>query len=65
MAKSSSISKKQRLINKLIPAAIFIFLAIVWQEEGSMVRILFGIAGIAFVVEGLIRFRKDKKSESN
>ena len=65
MEKSSSISKKQRLINKLIPATIFIFLAIVATDMSNLFRIVSAIAGVTFAIEGLVRFRKDKQSEAD
>ncbi len=49
------------LIKKLIPAVIFIFLAIVWDRESNIVNYLYAAAGAAFAIEGLWKFIKEGK----
>ena len=44
----------RRLVRSLLPAVIFIFLAIQWTDVSSLVRYSFAAAGVAFAVEGLL-----------
>ena len=55
---------KSRLIKSLIPAVMFIALAIVWTDRESLVPYLMAAAGVAFAVEGFWKYRKDRKKES-
>jgi len=49
------------LIKKLIPAVIFIFLAIVWENESNLFNYVAALAGVAFAIEGLLKFIKEGK----
>ncbi|NQU32797.1 MAG: hypothetical protein HQ521_06140 [Bacteroidetes bacterium] len=55
--------KWKDLIKKLVPAVIFIFLAIMWENESNLSNYAFAIAGIAFAIEGLLKFIKEGKKE--
>jgi hypothetical protein len=67
MSKKGSIHDPviQRLVKSLLPAVIFIFLAIQMTDASSLFRYSAAAAGVAFAVEGLLKFRKDRGKESN
>ena len=62
MAKINLNPKLVIILRSFIPAAIFIFLALMWTEQRELVRYSSGIAGIAFLIEGIIRLWKYQKS---
>ena len=47
-----------RALNKLVPAALFLFLAFMWSDASTMLRWVFAAAGIAFLVEGIVKYVK-------
>ena len=49
------------LIKKLIPAVIFIFLAIMWENESNNFNYIAAAAGAAFAIEGLWKFIREGK----
>jgi len=49
------------LIKKLIPAVIFIFLAIMWENESNNLNYIFAAVGAAFAIEGLWKFAREGK----
>jgi len=49
------------LIKKLITAVIFIFLAIMWENESNNFNYIAAAAGAAFAIEGLWKFIREGK----
>ncbi len=48
--------------SSFIAAAIFIVLAIIWDDTSSLFRYAAGAAGIAFAIRGISQLRKKNKS---
>ena len=67
MSKKGSIHDPviRSLVKSLLLAVIFIFIAIQMTDVRSLVRYSAAAAGVAFAVEGLLKFRKDRGKESN
>ena len=58
MSDDNSSLRIQNMIKSLLLAAIWIFLAIAWTDASVWFRYAAGAAGVAFVVEGLLKLRK-------
>jgi len=48
-----------------LPAGIFLFLAIIWAEPSTSLRVALGAAGLAFAGEGLWKLWKLKRNGSS
>ena len=64
MAEKKSDPIMNRLIKSLVPAVLFMALAILWTDRESLVPTLMGAAGVAFAVEGFWKYKKERKKES-
>ena len=48
--------------SSFIAAAIFIILAVIWDDASSLFRYAAGAAGIAFAIKGISQLKKKNKS---
>jgi hypothetical protein len=52
-----------RTLKSFVPGVLFLVLALVWSDASPLLRYGFAAAGIAFVVEGIIRFIKRSRED--
>ncbi len=48
-------------LKKLVPAALFLFLALMWPDGSTLLRFALAAAGIAFLVEGIVQYIKGSR----
>lgn len=64
MAEKKSNPVIQSLIKSQLLAVTWIFLSFIMTDMSTLFRYTAAAAGVAFAVEGLLKFRKDRKKES-
>jgi hypothetical protein len=68
MNETSDQPQSNRLINSLVPAIIFIFLALMYSNPSPLLRYSFAAAGIAFLIKAILTFLnkpdEDKDTEN-
>lgn len=48
-------------LTKLVAAALFLFLALIWPGGSTLMRFALAAAGIAFLVEGIVKYIKGSR----
>jgi hypothetical protein len=49
-------------VKLFLPAAIFLFLAIMWTDQSALFRYSAAAAGVVFAVQGIRKLIKDRKN---
>ena len=48
-------SRMALVVRKFVPAALFLLLAVLWDEASTLLRYSFAAAGLAFLIEGIFK----------